>query len=242
MASPFGYEEAFSFNGRGIHSLTIPEEVCESKCVGSADPPQLCICSRMGHIPEVCEFHAAIAAGIGLEADGRPLFQGNTGQLDHLLYRKLLKCQFLMADETRVQVLKEPERKAEADSFMWLFRSGEDGLLVIILYKYTETRVKFYAVEFLGEFRGYLDTYCYQGYDNLPGIRRCCWAHLQRHFVEAVPNGKKLGYSNPTVPAVQYCNKLFEHEWQSQEKGHTFDQRKEYRLQKEKPILDAFWA
>ena len=25
-ASPFGYEEAFSFNGRGIHSLTIPEE------------------------------------------------------------------------------------------------------------------------------------------------------------------------------------------------------------------------
>ena len=25
-ASPFGYEEAFSFNGRGIHSLTIPKE------------------------------------------------------------------------------------------------------------------------------------------------------------------------------------------------------------------------
>lgn len=25
-ASPFGYEEAFSFNGRGIHSLTLPEE------------------------------------------------------------------------------------------------------------------------------------------------------------------------------------------------------------------------
>ena len=25
-ASPFGYEEAFSFHGRGIHSLTIPEE------------------------------------------------------------------------------------------------------------------------------------------------------------------------------------------------------------------------
>ena len=33
-------------------------------------------------------------------------------------HRELLKRQFLMADETRVQVLKEPERKAEADSFM----------------------------------------------------------------------------------------------------------------------------
>ena len=37
--------------------------------------------------------------------------------------------QFLMADETRIQVLHEKERKAETDSFMWLFRSGEDGLL-----------------------------------------------------------------------------------------------------------------
>lgn len=158
-------------------------------------------------------------------------------------HRELLKRRFLMADETRIQVLKEPGREAETDSFMWLFRSGEDGLPVIILYKYTETRAKFNAVEFLGEFRGYLETDCYQGYDNLPGIRRCCcWAHLRRYFVEAVPKGKELDYSNPAAQGVQYCNRLFEYERQSREKGHTFDQRKEYRLQKEKPVLDAFWA
>ncbi len=33
-----------------------------------------------------------------------------------------------MADETRIQVLKEPDREAETDSYMWLFRTGEDGL------------------------------------------------------------------------------------------------------------------
>lgn len=60
--------------------------------------------------------------------------------------------------------------------------------------------------------------------------------------MEAVPKGKELDYSNPAAQAVQYCNKLFEYERQSREKGHTFDQRKEYRLQKEKPILDAFWT
>lgn len=43
------------------------------------------------------------------------------------LHRELLKRWFLMADETRIQVLHEAERKAETDSFMWLFRSGEDG-------------------------------------------------------------------------------------------------------------------
>ncbi|CBK93118.1 Transposase IS66 family [Agathobacter rectalis M104/1] len=43
-----------------------------------------------------------------------------------------------MADETRIQVLKEPEGNPETDSFMWLFRSGEDGLPPIVLYHYTE--------------------------------------------------------------------------------------------------------
>lgn len=157
-------------------------------------------------------------------------------------HRELLKRGFLMADETRVQVLKEPGREAETDSYMWLFRSGEDGLAPIILYKYTETRARFNAEEFLKGFKGYLETDCYQGYNNLPDIRRCCcWAHLRRYFVEAVPKGKELDYSNPAAQAVQYCNRLFEYERQSREKGHTPEQRKEYRLQKETPVLDAFW-
>lgn len=64
-------------------------------------------------------------------------------------HRQLLLRKYLMADETRVQVLKEPERKPETDSFMWLFRTGEDGLAPIILYHYTETRAKYNAVSFL---------------------------------------------------------------------------------------------
>lgn len=48
---------------------------------------------------------------------------------DHF-HRNLLKRGFAMADETRVQVLNEEGRKAQSQSFMWLFRSGEDGLPV----------------------------------------------------------------------------------------------------------------
>lgn len=43
-------------------------------------------------------------------------------------HRQLRMRKYLMADETRVQVLNEPERNPETDSWMWLFRSGEDGL------------------------------------------------------------------------------------------------------------------
>ena len=158
------------------------------------------------------------------------------------LHRELLKREFLMADETRIQVLHEEDRKAETDSFMWLFRSGEDGLPDIVLYKYTETRAKFNAVEFLKGFQGYLETDCYQGYNNLPGIKRCCcFAHLRRYFIEAIPRGKELDYSNPAAQGVQYMNRLFDHERYSAAKKHTPEQRHAYRLEKEKPTLDAFW-
>ena len=157
-------------------------------------------------------------------------------------HRQLLKRHYLMADETRVQVLKEPGRNPETDSWMWLFRSGEDGLAPILLYHYTETRAKFHAVSFLQGFRGYLETDGYQGYNNLPDIKRCsCWAHVRRYFTDAIPKGKEYDYSLPAVQGVQFCSKLFECERYSKAKNHTAEQRKQFRLEKEKPVLDAFW-
>ena len=157
-------------------------------------------------------------------------------------HRQLLKRRYLMADETRVQVLNEPERNPETDSWMWLFRSGEDGLPPILLYHYTETRAKFHAASFLQGFRGYLETDGYQGYNNLPDIRRCsCWAHVRRYFTDAIPKGKEYDYSLPAVQGVQFCSRLFDCERYSKAKGHTAEQRKQFRLEKEKPILDVFW-
>ena len=115
-------------------------------------------------------------------------------------HRQLRMRKYLMADETRVQVLNEPERNPETDSWMWLFRSGEDGLPPILLYHYTETRAKFHAASFLQGFSGYLETDGYQGYNNLPDIKRCsCWAHVRRYFTDAIPKGKEYDYSLPAV-------------------------------------------
>ena len=157
-------------------------------------------------------------------------------------HRQLRMRKYLMADETRVQVLNEPGRNPETDSWMWLFRSGEDGLPPILLYHYTETRAKFHAASFLQGFSGYLETDGYQGYNNLPDIKRCsCWAHVRRYFTDAIPKGKEYDYSLPAVQGVQFCSKLFDCERYSKAKKHTAEQRKQFRLEKEKPILDAFW-
>ena len=159
-------------------------------------------------------------------------------------HRELLKRSFVMADETRVQVLKEEGRRAQTQSFMWLFRSGEDGFAEIILYGYSPTRSGSHAKEFLEGYSGYLETDGYQGYNSLPGIRRCsCWAHIRLYFIDAVPKGKQYDYSQPAVQGVQYCNRLFAMEDSINKKyPGNYEKRKQLRLEKEKPVLEAFWS
>ena len=159
-------------------------------------------------------------------------------------HRELLKRSFAMADETRVQVLKEEGRRAQTQSFMWLFRSGEDGLAEIILYGYSPTRSGSHAKEFLEGYSGYLETDGYQSYNSLSGIRRCsCWAHIRRYFIDAVPKGKQYDYSQPAVQGVQYCNRLFAMEDSINKKyPGNYEKRKQLRLEKEKPVLEAFWS
>lgn len=62
-------------------------------------------------------------------------------------------------------------------------------------------------------------------------------------FIDAIPKGKQYDFSQPAVQAVQYCDRLFHHEEliTRQCKG-DYEKRKELRLEKEKPILEAFWS
>lgn len=159
-------------------------------------------------------------------------------------HRELLKRSFAMADETRIQVLHEENRRPETQSFMWLFRSGEDGLPTIILYGYTQTRHGDHAADFLKGFTGYLETDGYQGYNKVSGVKRCsCWAHIRRYFIDAVPKGKAFDYSQPAVQGVQYCDRLFRLEdYVNSHFPGNYEKRKQYRLEKEKPVLEAFWS
>ncbi len=158
------------------------------------------------------------------------------------MHRLLVKRKFLMADETRIQVLKEPGREAERDSYMWLFRTGEDELPPIILYGYTQTRARYNAEAFLKGFEGYLTTDGYQGYNDLPGVTRtCCWAHVRRYFNDAVPQGRKIDYAHPAVQGVMYCDKLFAIDKYCRDRGYSPERRHEYRQKKAPAILTAFW-
>ena len=156
-------------------------------------------------------------------------------------HRKLLERGFAMADETSVQVLHEAGRRAQTQSYMWLFRSGEDGEYPIILYKYSETRAGDTAVDFLDGFHGYLMCDGYSGYNKVKTAKRlACWAHVRRYLIDAIPKGKQLDYSQPSVQGVMYINQLFDKEDKIRKKYKTFDAIKEARDSQERPIIEGF--
>lgn len=156
-------------------------------------------------------------------------------------HRKLMERGFLMADESPVQVLHEEERRAQTKSYMWLFRTGEDGGIPIILYKYSRTRAGDTAVNFLEGYNGYLMCDGYSGYNKMKDAKRTtCYAHIRRYFTEAVPKGKEEDMNNPAVQGVVYMDKLFRMEQAIKSKNISFDAIKKTRLVKEKPVIEGF--
>ena len=157
------------------------------------------------------------------------------------LQKKLLERDIIHCDETPVQVLKEEGKKPQTKSYMWLYRTGDDDKPPVILYDYQPSRNGDHAVVFLKDFKGFVHSDGYSGYNKLTGITRCgCWAHLRRKFIEAIP--KKTGTDEPLTNAEigrDYCNQLFEIERDLKHLSPA--ERKSKRLELEKPILEAFW-
>lgn len=163
------------------------------------------------------------------------------------LHRELAEREVVHCDETPVQVLKEPGKAPESKSYMWLYRSGKDGQPPIALYEYQPSRRGENAAAFLkgfgkSSFHGYMHTDGYSGYEKVTGVTRCgCWAHLRRYFVEAVPEktDKSAEMTNAEI-GRNYCDQLFHIESGLDEL--SAEERKEKRLQLEKPLLQAFWC
>lgn len=159
------------------------------------------------------------------------------------LHKRLMERKHLMADETPLQVLNEPERRAQTKSYVWVVRTGEDNGYPIILYNYTQTRAGANAASFLKDAPAgyYLMTDGYKGYNKVPDANRCCcYAHIRRYWLQAIPKGHEKDFTDPAVQGVLYINKLFEYERTYKEKGLSIKQTYNRRLKDQKPVIEAF--
>ena len=162
-----------------------------------------------------------------------------------VLREQLCRELVLHADETTLQVLKEPGRSSTSKSYMWLYRTSGCAKQAIVLYEYQSTRKAEHAEAFLKGFSGWLHADGYQGYHKLPENIRVvgCWAHARRKFDEALQTlPKEMQKDAPAAIGECYCSRLFKLEEAFAEL--TPEERYEKRLEQEKPVLDALlsWA
>ena len=155
----------------------------------------------------------------------------------------LLSHETLHADETSIQVLKEPGRAPTTKSYMWLYRTSGDTARHVVLFEYQPTRSGGHPKRFLSGFKGLLHSDGYAVYHSLhAGVTVIgCWVHVRRKFTDAlkiVPAKERPG--SAAQEAVERIGKLFwlEGQWEKLKP----EERHKRRLEESKPLAEAFFG
>ena len=124
---------------------------------------------------------------------------------------------------------------------MWVYCSTRDSKRPVRYFEYQPGRGGKYPETFLKGYTGYIHTDAYSGYNGVKGVTRClCYTHLRRAFVDALPKDIHGPAASKPAEAVIRLNKLFEIEKELD--GLPPEQKKKERLDREKPLLEAFWS
>ena len=159
------------------------------------------------------------------------------------IHQKILGCDLIHMDETRIQCNKEKGKLPGSESFMWVMRSAASEDIQAAFFFYSRSRGGDNARNLLKDFHGYLITDAYSGYDKVPDVKRAlCWSHARRYFIESIPldaKGKEIPGSKG-AEGREYINLLFKAE--DEIKDLPYDEKTQKRQEASQPVLDAFWS
>jgi transposase len=159
----------------------------------------------------------------------------------NLLRDHLLDADLIHADETTIQVLKEPGKQAQTKSYLWAQATGSGP--PIRLFSYASGRGGNHAMALYAGIKpgAVLIT---DGYEVYGGIAEAnglthlgCWAHCRRYFVEAEAVIPKT-VRNPEQLATQFIATIGElYAVESRARDVTPEQRHALRQAHSRPIL-----
>ncbi len=165
--------------------------------------------------------------------------------LINLIREVQLEGNYLQADETRIQVLKETGKTAQSDKWMWVIRGGPPDKQSV-LFEYDPSRAGAVAERLLDGFGGVLQADGYSGYSKvcrIAGITRIgCFDHARRKFVEASraaetrSTKKKVGQPTKADVALSKIRRLYAIEKSIKDLEH--DKKKQARQSLSVPILE----
>ena len=168
--------------------------------------------------------------------------------LYNLMKEELLRSKYLHGDETRIQVIDEPDQKGSTQNWMWVYLTDEySDSPRMVLFQYERTRAGYHPAEFLGDqFEGYFTCDGYQAYHSLPERITVtgCMAHARRRFDEALTVLKKdftkeQLKETTAYQAMERIGMLYKIEEMIRDKSP--EERYEERQKQAKPLLEAFF-
>ena len=159
--------------------------------------------------------------------------------LINLLRDRLLAYDILQMDETPVQVLKEPGKSPQSQSYLWVQRGGPPGQ-PIILFDYDPSRSQEVPLRLLAGFQGILQTDGYAGYYaavRAQGLVHAgCLAHCRRKFDEVIKSQGKHRKKGLAEEALVQIQALYAVERIA--RPMSPEDRQQYRAQHAKPLWD----
>ncbi len=164
--------------------------------------------------------------------------------LINLMREHQLAGDYMQADETRIQVLKEPGRSALSDKYMWVTLGGPPEKPAT-LFEYDPSRGKEVPLRLLEGFAGYLQTDGYAGYDAVcakQGLTRLgCMDHARRYYTDALKAMPKKMHNKKTSKANIALNKLGKlYDIEREIKEFSPEQRYHERQKRSVPLLNDF--
>lgn len=154
------------------------------------------------HECKVCQWHAAGKTGTGIRKVWLKSFNKTManwiiscadrylGLLYGQMKEEFLKSRYIHCDETRIQVIDEPDQKGSSQNWMWVYLTDHySEAPQMVLFDYERTRAGYHPVNFLGDtFHGYLTCDGYQAYHGLNDSITVtgCFTHARRRFDAAL--------------------------------------------------------
>ena len=167
----------------------------------------------------------------------------------NLMRDRLLEAPLIHGDETEIQVLKEPGRKAQTKSYMWVQTtegSGANGTgPPIRLFAYSPSRSAKVALGLYAGVRegSVLMTDGYDCYDKVAQADKLvhlgCWAHLRRYVYDAeqaLPKAKR-GTDQVAVQLLDLIGQLYHVESVARKEGLSASALTLRRQQQSVPVL-----
>jgi len=149
--------------------------------------------------------------------------------------RELISGGYIQADETPVPVQMHDKRGKNHQAYLWQYGRPGGG----VVFEFRMGRGREGPKEFLGPFKGILQTDGYVAYDGVGGdgmVHACCWAHSRRKVFDALKlnPGDRLA-----TQLVSRIDELFGIDAEAREAGMDLVARHALRQERSRPLLDV---